>query len=634
MTDTITGHRRKYLYGLLILLLLSVFGKIQGADGIAGYLFAHMLKQDYGRLYYSVSTDGLNWRLLNQGKRVNREYKGHPDITRGHDGRFYMTGGSSRITLWVSDNLVTWKKLRDIEPDVYGMSDFKPQEKTYGAAKIYYDQKTSQYLISWHTSQHRKLKEKPEHYWAGQRTLYVLSRDLKTFTPPRRLFQYDMATIDVIVRRTGDGWHAIIKDELYPSPEWKTGKTIRLTSSRSLTGPWTPPSPPISANFREAPTLIPRSGGDGWYLYFEQYPGIRYDCITAKTLPGPWRPLPTKDYKTPPQCRHGCMIAIGKTQFDALLAAYDPVQYVPPRVADIARKDLYIRDPFIVPDPDTQTYYLYKSSHVTLKAGGSRPAVVAYKSKDLETWRGPHPVFYYPDGLWAENRIWAPEVHKYKGKYYLFATFNSSKPVPLAEGRPKSGLRATQICVSDSAMGPFRIFDNKPHTPADWLSLDGTLWEEEGVPYMIFCHEWVQITDGTMEAVRLAPDLSKPVGKPWTLFKASDAPWAKSLSGNRGHVTDGCFLYRTKTGRLLMIWSSFGDHGYTVGIARSRSDKLKGPWEQVKAPLVAQDGGHGMLFKTFDGRLMMPIHHPNSGAIRMRLFELEDCGDTLRLKRN
>ena len=305
----------------------------------------------------------------------------------------------------------------------------------------------------------------------------------------------------------------------------------------------------------------------------------------------------------------------------------------PPQVAEIDRADLYIRDPFIVPEPDTQTYYLYKSADVTLEDGQRRPGVVAYSSKNLQTWLGPYPVFHYPDDLWANGSIWAPEVHRYKGKYYLFATFNSDKPVPLPSGRPKTGLRATQICVADSPLGPFKIFDNRPHTPADWLSLDGTLWLEEGTPYMIFCHEWVQITDGTMDLVRLKDDLSAPVGKPSLLFKATDANWVKRVRGKfEGYVTDGCFLYQTKTGRLLMIWSSFGEHGYTVGIARSTSDKVAGPWEQIQKPLAARNGGHGMIFRSFDGRLIMPIHQPNSGATRMRLFELEDLGDTLRIK--
>jgi len=41
---------------------------------------------------------------------------------------------------------------------------------------------------------------------------------------------------------------------------------------------------------------------------------------------------------------------------------------------------------------------------------------------------------------------------------------------------------------------------------------------------MVFCHEWVQTTDGTMELVRLRDDLSDVAGKPITLFRATDTP--------------------------------------------------------------------------------------------------------------
>ena len=56
------------------------------------YLFAHMMHGDYGRLYYSVSLDGLHWRLLNGGRRVFEAYRGHADICRGHDERYYLVG--------------------------------------------------------------------------------------------------------------------------------------------------------------------------------------------------------------------------------------------------------------------------------------------------------------------------------------------------------------------------------------------------------------------------------------------------------------------------------------------------------------------------------------------------------------
>jgi len=288
------------------------------------------------------------------------------------------------------------------------------------------------------------------------------------------------------------------------------------------------------------------------------------------------------------------------------------------------RADLWIRDPFILPVAETGTYYMVDRMVVSLRDGGNRQGVGVYTSRDLEHWEGPKPVFHHPDGFWADGKIWAPEMHRYRDKYYVFGTFNAS------------GKRAVQIVWSDSPEGPFKPFADEPHTPGDWFSLDGTLWVEEGVPYMVFCHEWVQVKDGTVELVRLKDDLSGVVGEPRTLFKASDAKWVVPMFfAKDSYVTDGPFLYRTRTGRLLMIWSSFSEgHTYTVGIASSASGKVTGPWKHMDEPLLAIDGGHGMIFRTFDGRLLMPIHQPNQGGgIRARFFELEDTGDTLRIVR-
>ncbi len=58
-------------------------------------------------------------------------------------------------------------------------------------------------------------------------------------------------------------------------------------------------------------------------------------------------------------------------------------------------------------------------------------------------------------------------------------------------------------------------------------------------------------------------------------------------------------------------WSSFGAGGYAQGLARSASGQISGPWIQEPEPLYAQDGGHGMIFRAFDGRLMLSLHKPN-----------------------
>jgi hypothetical protein len=83
-----------------------------------------------------------------------------------------------------------------------------------------------------------------------------------------------------------------------------------------------------------------------------------------------------------------------------------------------------------------------------------------------------------------------------------------------------------------------------------------------------------------------------------------------------------------------MIWSSGGPTGYACGVAVSDSGKLAGPWVQRPEPLFADDGGHGMIFRTFAGQLMLVLHQPNEfPKERIHLFELEDTGETLRILR-
>ncbi len=67
-------------------------------------------------------------------------------------------------------------------------------------------------------------------------------------------------------------------------------------------------------------------------------------------------------------------------------------------------------------------------------------------------------------------------------------------------------------------------------------------------------------------------------------------------------MTDGPFLHRTASGALLMLWSSFSTKGYAMGIARSESGTVVGPWIQEKKPIWKEDGGHGMIFRAFDGK--------------------------------
>lgn len=298
------------------------------------YLFAHMTHNDYGRLYYSVSLDGLHWNNLNNGKRVFPEYQGHPDICKGPDGKYYIAGNTSdaspEINIWVSDDLISWKKHAVYTPDLKSTPDYSNALQRIGAPKLYYDKDSEKFILTWHTPHKPGSKEDPEAYWASQRTLYVLSKDLKTFEgTPSRLFDWDMGTIDVFIRKVGDSYYAILKDETYPTLYWTTGKTIRIAKSKSLLGPYSLPQESISPNFREAPMLIPSPDDTIWYMYYEQYPGVSYGLSIADNLNGPWFQASGytfysdwDKYSLPEKVRHGCMITISTKEYENLVQKF------------------------------------------------------------------------------------------------------------------------------------------------------------------------------------------------------------------------------------------------------------------------------------------------------------------------
>lgn len=99
----------------------------------------------------------------------------------------------------------------------------------------------------------------------------------------------------------------------------------------------------------------------------------------------------------------------------------------------------------------------------------------------------------------------------------MFATFNS-------EAVEKKG---PMILKADNPLGPFVLHSEGKITPDAWNCLDGTLYvSPEGIPYMVFCHEWQDIGDGAVCCVELTKDLKRPAGDVRTLFTASQGrPW-------------------------------------------------------------------------------------------------------------
>ena len=270
--------------------------------------------------------------------------------------------------------------------------------------------------------------------------------------------------------------------------------------------------------------------------------------------------------------------------------------------------EINIRDPFVLVHGGK--YYLYGTRGET--CWGPADGFDVYVGQDLKNWEGPIVCFHNDGSFWADRNYWAPEVHCVNGAFYMFASFKSD-----------SRRRGTAILRALSPLGPFEPWSEGPVTPEDWECLDGTFYASpDGTPYMVFCHEWVQAGDGEIHAMKLTKDLRAPAGEPFLLFRASEAPWCRQVhhsSGLDGYVTDGPFLWRKEDGTLLCLWSGFSETGYAQGLAVSDNGEIDGHFTQLP-PLFPEDGGHGMLFRTLEGELLLALHSPNKHLLERPRF--------------
>jgi len=302
-------------------------------------------------------------------------------------------------------------------------------------------------------------------------------------------------------------------------------------------------------------------------------------------------------------------------------------------------ENLQIRDPYILVDEGT--YYMYGTR--------SFGKLDVFTSTDLGVWTELAPAFAGGDDFWGnaagssevEGKLaayWAPEVFQYKGAYYMFATFTKDEEA--------MNQQAVVILKSDSPAGPFTVWSEDTRgykgavTPADHSCIDGTLYIENGVPYMIYVHQHQCKAEGcndgmgSMAYVQLSADLKTTVGEYIECFDASDLDWISTITGHAPTVTDGPEVYTAPDGQKYLLWSTHWDGDYCQ--IASKFDTLSA--SELFAAVVRNstkifpdtsagtdvevDGGHGMIFTDLNGQDVLVLHAPNAGSERAKFFNV------------
>ena len=285
--------------------------------------------------------------------------------------------------------------------------------------------------------------------------------------------------------------------------------------------------------------------------------------------------------------------------------------------------EIRMRDSFVV--AHNGIYYLYGT--IGERVGEKR--LYVYKSKDLKMFRHPEVIFTLEKDSWGKDELWAPEVHFFNGKWYLFVSIMG-----------KNGLRGTQIAVSDAPDGEFIPVANRPATPLHQSCIDGTLYVENGTPYIVYSRDWPDnfveekgVYIGQIFAQELSLDLSEPVGEPFLLFESDKAPISAGRPAKHPFLdkeevvrygSDGPFLHTLKNGRLVLLWSPIPDNNYIVASAYS-DNGIKGEWIHNTEAIFDQHGGHAMVFTDFEGKLRMSFHWPEANMQeRTRLLTVKE----------
>lgn len=261
--------------------------------------------------------------------------------------------------------------------------------------------------------------------------------------------------------------------------------------------------------------------------------------------------------------------------------------------------------PLTLADPhifyDNGTYYLYGT--------GAPDGFQVYSSVDLENWTGPvgrdrNGYALHKDHTFGTMGFWAPQVFKYKNRFYMAYTANEQ----------------IAIASSDSPLGPFTQ-DTKRALNGPTKQIDPFIFFDKNKAYLYF----VRLQDGNrIYCAELSNDLSQIKEETASECLRADEPW-ENTSDARWPVTEGPTVIK-HAGLYYLLYSAndFRNPDYAVGYATSSHPM--GPWKKhrgnpiISKRLIGEDGaGHGDLIQDKQGNLHYVFHtHFKNGQVAPR----------------
>lgn len=282
------------------------------------WIFSYFKGNSRDGLHLAGSRDGLNWKAFNNDSSflrpavANDKLMRDPCIVKGADGKFHMVWTVSwndrGIGYASSDDLIQWSEQQFIP-----VMGHEPKARNTWAPEITYDPYSANYMIYWATTITGLYPETQLELEAGynHRMYYCLTKDFKTFSETKLLYEPGFNVIDATIVKDGNRWVMVMKDETREPVQ----KNLKIAYAEELTGPYTAAGPPVTGNFWvEGPTVL-RKNNDR-IVYFDVYRNQRFGAIRTNDWEK-WEDISDRT-SLPGGIRHGSILKVSESVFNAL----------------------------------------------------------------------------------------------------------------------------------------------------------------------------------------------------------------------------------------------------------------------------------------------------------------------------
>lgn len=304
-----------------------------------GYLMTHFIGEGSTgqQIYFSHSTDGLNWSDLNGGGMTLRSTVGtrgvrDPALVRAPGGDKYwiiatdlcigcgqswgdsMNNGSRNLVVWESTDLVTWS-----QPWLLDVAGAIPDGRNAWAPEAIWNPETNDYVLYWATN--ATLNGVLKH-----RIYYARTTDFRTVTTPQlyidRPGTQNIIDTQIVEVPSGVGSHRYVRAS--------GDGQITLEGSNSILGTWTNlgnlSGIGLTGSQVEGPMWMKFRDRNEWTLYLDQYASGRgYMPVTTTnpSAPGTYRLPASGSYDLGgTKKRHGAILPLTAAEESRVLARW------------------------------------------------------------------------------------------------------------------------------------------------------------------------------------------------------------------------------------------------------------------------------------------------------------------------